>query len=124
MLDYIWSISDEAFRDDRNQPPKPECLSGSATYAFACVAPSRRRLGGLERLKDRGIARLGRRKDRRCWLLERSKRAFHGGSKQLFAQNKANKLLKTKGSVPESDKTIPMPATFGASRFESKGAGL
>jgi len=46
------------------------------------------------------------------------------GQKQLFAQNKANKLLKKKGSVPESDKTIPMPDTFGASRFESKGAGL
>jgi len=34
MLDYIWSIGDEALRDGRNKPPKPECRSGSATYVF------------------------------------------------------------------------------------------
>ena len=50
MLDYIWSISDEALRDGRNQPPKPECLSALATYAFACFAPSQRRPGGERRI--------------------------------------------------------------------------
>ena len=50
MLDYIWSISDEALRDGRNQPPKPECLSASATYAFVCFAPSQRRPGGERRI--------------------------------------------------------------------------
>jgi len=34
MLDYSWSLGDEALRDGRNQPPKPECPSGSATYVL------------------------------------------------------------------------------------------
>ena len=55
MLDYIWSISDEALRDGRNQPPKPECPSGSATYAFACVCAitkTTRRARATERSGD------------------------------------------------------------------------
>ena len=50
MLDYIWSISDEALRDGRNQPPKPQCLSASATFAFVCVALSQSRPGGDRRI--------------------------------------------------------------------------
>ena len=43
MLDYIWSLGDEALRDGRNQPPKPECPSGAATYILlVCRAPSPR----------------------------------------------------------------------------------
>ena len=34
MLDYIWSLGDEALRDGRNQAPKPECPSGAATYVL------------------------------------------------------------------------------------------
>ena len=33
-------------RDGRNRPPKPECLCGSATYAFVLCRASRRRPGG------------------------------------------------------------------------------
>jgi hypothetical protein len=41
-----------------------------------------------------------------------------------FSQDKATKLLKTKGIAPKSDKTIPISDTRRVGRFEAKGSLL